>query len=64
MVHSLEQGEFLTNLKLIDKSFCLYAIIKFFLEVELDPLTDKIIGKGVFKCGDALDRYSNVPKEI
>lgn len=58
-----DKGEFLTNLKLIDKAFSLYAIDKFFVEVELDPLTDKIIGKGVFKCGDALDRYSNVPEE-
>jgi len=25
---------------------------------------DEIIGKGVFKEGDSLDKYSNVPKEI
>jgi len=28
-----DKGEFLTNLKLIDKSFSLYAIDKFFVEV-------------------------------
>ena len=31
-------GEFLTNLKLINKSFSLCAIDKFFVEVELDPV--------------------------
>ena len=40
-----DKGEFLTNLQLIDKSFSLYAIDKLFIEVELDPFTDKIIGK-------------------
>ena len=38
----------------------LYVIGKFFVEVECNQIVDK----GVFKCGDTLDRYSNVPKEI
>ncbi len=53
-----DKGEFLTNLKLINKSFSLYAIDKFFVEVELDPLTDKIIGKKVFKHGHCMEKYS------
>lgn len=59
-----EKGEFITNLKMIDASFSLYAIDKFFIEVEWNDETDEIVGKGAFKCGDNLDRYSNVPKEI
>ncbi len=53
-----DKGKFLTNLKLIDKSFSLHAIDKFFVEVELAPLTDKIIGKKVFKFGHCMDKYS------
>ena len=59
-----EKGEFITNLKMIDASFSLYAIDKFFVEVEWNDETDEIVGKGEFKCGDNLDRYSNVPREI
>ncbi len=33
-------------------------VIDFFVEVELDPLTDKIIGKKVFKHGYCMDKYS------
>ncbi len=36
-----DKEDFLTNLKLIDISFSLYAIDKFFVEVELDPVTDR-----------------------
>ncbi len=64
MEHPLDKGKFLNNLKLIDKSFSLYAIDTFYVEVEWNDETDEIVDKGVFKCGDALNRYSNVPKEI
>ena len=49
---------------MIDASFSLYALDKFFVEVEWNDETDEIVGKGEFKCGGSLDRYSNVPKEI
>jgi hypothetical protein len=39
-------------------------IDKFFVEVEWNIETDEIIGKGEFKYGHTLDKYSNVPKEI
>ena len=42
----------------------LYAIDKFFVEVEWNIEKEKIVGKGEFKYGHTLDRYSNVPKEI
>ena len=58
MEHFLDQREFLTNLKMIDKSFSLCAIDKFFVEAELDPLTDKIIRKKVFKHGHCIEKYS------
>ena len=44
--------------------YVLYAIDNFFVEVIWDNEKDEIIGKGVFKEGDSLDRYSNIPKEI
>ncbi len=44
--------------------FVLYAIDKFFIEVEWNIETDQTVDKGVFKYGNTLDRYSNVPKEI
>jgi len=42
----------------------LYTIDKFFVEVIVDNEKDGIIGKGQFKEGKSLDRYSNVPREI
>lgn len=44
--------------------YVLYAIDMFFVGVIWDNEKDNIIGKGVFKEGDSLDKYSNVPKEI
>ena len=59
-----DKGKFVTNLKLIDRSFSLYAIDKFFVEVEYNIETDEIIGNEEFKYGDTLDRYSNILREI
>lgn len=53
-----EKGQFITNLKFINKKFSLYALHKFFVEVELDPTTDKILRKTHFKTGHAMDKYS------
>ena len=47
-----------------NSKFVLYAIDKFFVEVEWNIETDQTVDKGVFKYGNTLDRYSNVPKEI
>ena len=44
--------------------YVLYAIDMFFVEVIWNNELDEIIGKGVFKEVDSLDKYSNVPKEI
>lgn len=52
-----ENGQFLTNRKYKSKKFSLYALYNFFVEVELDPLTDKILCKGHFKSGETMDKY-------
>ena len=57
-------GKFLDIFIEGNSKYVLYAIDKFFVEVEWDIENDNIIGKGEFKCGDTLDKYSNVPKKI
>ncbi len=43
---------FLTHQIKLDKKFSLYDLYDFFVEVELDPCTYKIVGKGYFKTGE------------
>jgi len=57
-------GKFLDIFIEGNSKYVLYAIDKFFVEVEWNVKTKEIVDKGVFKYGDTLDRYSNVPKEI
>ena len=52
-----QNGKFISHYKSIDCKFSLYALYDFFVEVELDPLTDKILGKEHFKEGHSLDKY-------
>lgn len=40
------------------KRFNLYALFAFFIEVEYDNEGNNIVGKGHFKSGDTLDKYS------
>ena len=58
------KGKFLDIVIEGNTKHVLYAIDKFFVEVEWNVETDEIIGKGEFKYDDTLNRYSNVPKEI
>ena len=60
----LSKGKFLDIVIEGNSKFVLYAIDKFFVEVIWDIEKDEIIGKGEFKCGSTLDRYSNVPRKI
>lgn len=53
-----QNGTFLTHRIESDKKFSLYALYDFFVEVELNSTTDKIVGKGQFKTGETLDKYS------
>jgi len=58
------KGKFLDIVIEGNSKYVLYAIDMFFVEVIWDIEQDEIIGKGVFKEGSSLDKYSNVPKEI
>jgi len=42
--------------KYIDKKFSLYALHKFFVEVELSAM-DKIVGMKTFKSGSLMEKY-------
>lgn len=53
-----DNGTYLTNHFTSNKKINLYALFAFFVEVEYDPQTNKIIGKEHFKSGDTLDRYA------
>lgn len=53
-----DKGEFVTNIKMIDASFSLYAIDKFFVELELHPVTSKPVGKCQFIHGHRIDKYT------
>ncbi|MDF4204032.1 hypothetical protein PXD56_13750 [Maribacter sp. SA7] len=53
-----ENSTYLTNHTTSKRKYNLYALYAFFVEVEYDPKTNKILGKGHFKTGEALDRYS------
>lgn len=51
-------GSYLTSYITLDNKYELYALYTFFVEVDYDPKTNKILGKGNFKTGDGLHRYS------
>ena len=57
-------GKFLDIVIDGNSKYVLYAIDKFFVEVEWNIENDTIIGKGEFKSGDSVDKYSNLPKEL
>lgn len=53
-----DNGKHITNYKSIDCSFSLYALHRFYVEVELCVSSGKILGKGIFKTGKTLDKYA------
>lgn len=53
-----ENGAYLTHRCSIGSKYALYALHKFFVQVELDAETDEIIEKVEFKTGELLDRYA------
>jgi hypothetical protein len=53
-----DKGTYLTHYLEANEKCNLYALFDFFVEVELDPKTDKIVGKEHFKDGHLLDKYS------
>lgn len=50
-------GEFLEIRIEENKIFILYAVDRFFVEVEYDNLENKIINKRAFVFGEILDKY-------
>ena len=51
-------GQFITNRKYLNRKFSLYALFDFFVEIELDTKTNKILHKIHFKTGEILNKYS------
>tara|TARA_R110001592_G_scaffold42009_2_gene136704 strand:+ start:2723 stop:2953 length:231 start_codon:yes stop_codon:yes gene_type:complete len=58
--HVFTKGEFIDYKLKMEKHFALYAIDKFFVEIEYDKINNKIIGLKSFKTGELLDKYSNL----
>ncbi|MFD2101312.1 hypothetical protein [Flagellimonas iocasae] len=52
-----DEGVYLTSYKSIDCSYRLYAINKFYVEVEMCVTRDIILGMGVFVEGKKLEKY-------
>lgn len=50
-------GVYITSYKSIDCSYRLYAIDKFFVEVEMCVSKETVLGMGIFKEGKKLEKY-------
>ena len=61
---TFNQGQFLDSYFERDRRFALYAISKFFVEVEYDVANNKIVGKISFISGPKLNRYCNLPDQV
>lgn len=53
-----DKGEFISHYDADGRKLTLYALHRFFVEVDLSPDTGKIIGKKHFVCGKELVKYS------
>lgn len=54
------RGVFVTSIIWEDKRFAVYTLYKFFVELEYNPTTNKIVNKISFVSGRNLDKYGNV----
>ena len=52
------QGIFIENYSTAQLKFNLYSIDKFFVEIQYDPISNKIIGKKAFVDGELLNKYT------
>jgi len=59
-----QAGEFLTYRLKLNRRFALYALYRFFVEIEYDVKSNKIVNKVSFISGEKLVLYSNLPKWI
>ena len=53
-------GEFLTYRLKLNSRFALFALHKFFVEIEYDVKSNKIVKNVSFISGEKLDLYSNL----
>ena len=53
-----QQGTFIENYSTSNLKFNLYSIDKFFVEIQYDPISNKIIGKKAFVDGELLNKYT------
>lgn len=53
-------GKYLTYHLDGNKRYALYAVERFFVEVEYNVVSNKIENKVAFKTGEKLDRYSDL----
>lgn len=53
------KGQFIDSLIKGNARFALYALYKFFVEIEYDSVSNKIVNKVSFISGQKLDRYAN-----
>lgn len=53
-----QQGTFVENYGTSYLKFNLYSIDKFFVEIQYDPISNKIIGKKAFVDGELLNKYT------
>ena len=55
-----KEGIFLTYSLKLNSRFALYALYRFFVEIEYDVKSNKIVNKVSFISGEKLDIYSNL----
>ena len=58
------EGEFITNREEGGIRFALYGFYRFFVEIEYDLKSSKIVEKRSFVSGKSLDRYSDLPDKF
>ena len=57
---AMQSGKFLECFIQGNTRFALYAVDRFFVEIEYDNKQNKIKGKRAFVTGELLDRYSKI----
>ena len=57
-------GQFLDFHLENSKRFVVYAVFRFFVEIEYDVASNKIVGKTSFVDGSKLSRYSRLPRKF
>lgn len=58
------KGQFVDTVNMDNIKYVLYSLSDFWIEVQYNSKTNKIIGIASFVEGSSLDRYSNVPNSI